>query len=980
MSGQGFMLAKVLTRTVSESLPALISAAPNPLIDAVTPTTGDLLKYWFEEAQCNTREVNFHQGQQQAILNTIYAHEVVNQPDLAGLIGEVAPTALLDPELVESLSSEHHKHPKYAEKMATGSGKTWVLNALLAWQYLNHLADPMDERFTSNFLVVAPGLIVYDRLLDSFQGKLVGGLRDFDTSDMASNKELFVPHNYRQTLLGFLQSSVVAKSEIGHRVTGGGMIAVTNWHLLVGKEDPNFINEESDDIVVPGEDVDPRWVIDSLLPATPGLSQGNTLDVLDRRYARGSELQALIELPSLCVFNDEAHHIQAIKRGEDVTQVEWQKSLTQIAEPKGRRFIQIDFSATPYREQGTGKRAKRIFFPHIIVDFDLNDAMRAGLVKSIALDKREEIAALPLDDLDFTAEREGGKVVGLSEGQRTMLRAGLERLRALEDQFITQDGSKHPKMMVVCEDTTVTPFVEQFLLGEGLSEADVLRVDSNRQGEIGAAQWAPLKERLFNIDKHSDPKVIVSVLMLREGFDVSNICVIVPLRSSAAGILLEQTVGRGLRLMWRGNEVIDEMKAETRQRIAAGTEPTNYFDLLFIIEHPKFSEWYDELLGGGLAAEITDGDPERATGDVERVDLRAGYEAYDFAVPIVLRTQSDEMVVPAINPNSLAPFALPLENLQKAVGVGDRFIAHDVQTGTQYGDYRVDGGIMTATGYNDYLSRMTGRITRAIGGDLTSSASKYKQLTTYPVLQTYQPLLVGWIDRYIRQALFEEEFDPLISSKDFDNWRILLIDNVAKHIIDVFTSRLAEIQENEVTQPSLVEQRYLSEVESISVRAGSAVEARKCIYPKLAVPSRAGGLEKLFIEWLDADGRVEAFAKINEYRHDFLWVRYLRADGLPARYSPDFLVRIGSDVYVVETKGDSSLNDANVQRKRKAALAWCDELNELPEVDRDFVDWHYVLIGETLTREWQAKGARASDLLEYATLRHNSSDEQLRLG
>jgi superfamily II DNA or RNA helicase len=45
--------------------------------------------------------------------------------------------------------------------------------------------------------------------------------------------------------------------------------------------------------------------------------------------------------------------------------------------------------------------------------------------------------------------------------------------------------------------------------------------------------------------------VIVSVLMLREGFDVNNICVIVPLRSSQAQILLEQTIGRGLRLMWR---------------------------------------------------------------------------------------------------------------------------------------------------------------------------------------------------------------------------------------------------------------------------------------------------------------------------------------------------------------------------------------------------------------------------------------------
>ena len=59
------------------------------------------------------------------------------------------------------------------------------------------------------------------------------------------------------------------------------------------------------------------------------------------------------------------------------------------------------------------------------------------------------------------------------------------------------------------------------------------------------------------MDRHEKPRVIVSVLMLREGFDVNNICVIVPLRSSQAQILLEQTIGRGLRLMWRDAEYND---------------------------------------------------------------------------------------------------------------------------------------------------------------------------------------------------------------------------------------------------------------------------------------------------------------------------------------------------------------------------------------------------------------------------------------
>ena len=77
--------------------------------------------------------------------------------------------------------------------------------------------------------------------------------------------------------------------------------------------------------------------------------------------------------------------------------MEWQKSLSRIAETKGRRFVPVDFSATPYNDVGAGKNKRKVYFPHIITDFDLKSAMRAGLVKSLVLDRRKEIGALPLE-------------------------------------------------------------------------------------------------------------------------------------------------------------------------------------------------------------------------------------------------------------------------------------------------------------------------------------------------------------------------------------------------------------------------------------------------------------------------------------------------------------------------------------------------------------------------------------------------------
>ena len=74
------------------------------------------------------------------------------------------------------------------------------------------------------------------------------------------------------------------------------------------------------------------------------------------------------------------------------------------------------------------------------------------------------------------------------------------------------------------------PLVEAFLTGEGLSKDEILRVDSNRKGELKKNDWANLRERLFDLDRHKNPRIVISILMLREGFDVNNICVIVPLR------------------------------------------------------------------------------------------------------------------------------------------------------------------------------------------------------------------------------------------------------------------------------------------------------------------------------------------------------------------------------------------------------------------------------------------------------------------
>ena len=128
------------------------------------------------------------------------------------------------------------------------------------------------------------------------------------------------------------------------------------------------------------------------------------------------------------------------KKNGEIEEVKWQEGLNKIAQNK-KSFFQIDFSATPYETVGSGRNQKKKYFPHIVTDFDLTTAMRLGLVKTLLLDRRQDLT--DLGNLDYKAVRDGRKVISLSEGQRLMLRAGLRKLQILEDGFKKVDEKKY---------------------------------------------------------------------------------------------------------------------------------------------------------------------------------------------------------------------------------------------------------------------------------------------------------------------------------------------------------------------------------------------------------------------------------------------------------------------------------------------------------------------------------------------------------
>lgn len=959
-------LADALTIKVNEVCIGLEDGVAD-IYELVTETTANLLRYWFLQDFVDLRRgLNFHVGQKQAILNTIYAHEVLGHTSLKDLYASVAPDALVKDSLLSHVSQQKYRHPKYCLKMATGTGKTWVLQALMIWQIVNKIENPTDRRFTKNFLLVAPGLIVYDRLLDALKGKVKDGVRNFDLSDIKIYSELFIPENYRDAVFSFVSNNTCEKREIGKKITSNGLIAVTNWNALIS-DDETEVELEIDSY---GVDVDPVEVVKSQLPIAPSTSAGNSLITLDARANKGGILDYLKSLPDLMNFNDEAHHIHEVRKDGELTEVEWQKSLIAIASSKGERFVQVDFSATPYNQIGTGEKAKKAFFPHIIADFDLTEAIKLCLVKSIALDVRKEVN--DLEELDFKAERDEEGKVQLSEGQRKMLRAGLTKLRRLEEAFKVIDETRRPKMLVVCEDTKVTEKVVEFLIEEGLETEDVLGIDSGKKEELSEGEWKEVKEQLFNVDKHAKPRVIVSVLMLREGFDVNNICVIVPLRSSQAKILLEQIVGRGLRLMWRGEDVYTEMRRENRELFDKGREPKNLIDVLSIVEHPRYRDWYKEMLGN-LVGEVSDDSTSTASGDLINVGLVEDYEQYDFEIPVILRDAEELIDEQMIQPKDLQPFGqMSVEELKSIIGKGDSWISTELQSETMFGSYKVSGSILNVDGYNDYLSRVTHRISYALSNPVEKGGRKN---VNKPFIGFDTVKLAQAIDIYIRNYLFKKNFDPFAE----ENWRVLLLRDVLDHIVRVTALAFAESFDKTFEEDAQVEHRLLSSVKSLTVGETSSIATVKSIYERLPFPKRSGGLELKFMEWCNRDSSVQAFCKLHEYKHDFLWLRYVKEDGMLGRYSPDFIVRCSNNVYLVETKAQSDVSNANVQRKLKAATLYCERINKLAPDQRNNEIWNYALVGEGIVEQYIKANGLVSELLNYAKVRQALPSDQQKL-
>ncbi|MFA6136438.1 MAG: DEAD/DEAH box helicase family protein [Candidatus Paceibacterota bacterium] len=479
--------------------------------EGASATSKALLNWWFKEDHIlynqdgSSYNFRYYFAQREALETVVWLYEVAKVKDKYDLI-RYNSTGVLSPQMFTE------DWLRFVIKMATGAGKTKVMSLVIAWAYF-HKKYEEESRLSKNFLLITPNVIVFERIKNDFEG-----LKIFFTDPILPDNG-HMGQNWQDDF----QVTLHLQDDL-RNVSDTGNIFLTNIHRVY----------ESDVHTASPDDEDSSAYFLGLKPVTKTNDSTVDLGMIVR------------DIDELIVINDEAHHIHDEKMA-------WAKSIQDIdyrLKQKGSGLaLQLDVTATPKKNDGA-------IFVQTISDYPLVEAIHQGVVKNPVVPDAASRGKLKENQSPL-----------FSEKYRDYINLGIEEWRKTYETL--KPMGKKSILFIMTDDTKNCDEVAQYIETNfaDLKNA-VLTIHTNKSGEISESVTGKSKEDLNllrkqanNIDSWESPfKVIVSVLMLKEGWDVRNVTTIVGLRPYAADskILPEQTLGRGLRRMFFGRDDVKE--------------------------------------------------------------------------------------------------------------------------------------------------------------------------------------------------------------------------------------------------------------------------------------------------------------------------------------------------------------------------------------------------------------------------------------
>ena len=452
----------------------------------ITPTTKRLLQYWFNEDHIvNNEPFQFWFCQREAIETLIYVYEVMKKRNFIDMARDFGAGP------IQGYDPSYDQYPLYAFKMATGSGKTYVMALSIVWQYFNYKKENKND-YTSKYLLIAGEKnVIYDRLT-----------RDFKDGKIFRELPLIPPEWQEEFDL-----KVILKEDQIHIVPENVLFLSNIQPLEERRNRKTEVEEYVDDVLA--------------------LEEVKRHDI----YQENRIKEVLTSCPNIMILKDEAHHIYSFEKA-------WKRILLELHRDLTSQYgkginMELDFTATPKTETGA-------LFPWIIVDFSLKEAVEMNIVK------------LPLKGIVKGAEETASEKA--AERYRAWIDAGVrrwreykEKLKALNKKPVLffQCSNNEDADDVYKYVNSIPDLKDKVLLIHTDSTGEVKKADLPKAREFAKTIDDP--------DPEKNPyEAIVSTLMLNEGWDVRNVNVIVGLRpyTSERKVLPEQVIGRGLRKMF----------------------------------------------------------------------------------------------------------------------------------------------------------------------------------------------------------------------------------------------------------------------------------------------------------------------------------------------------------------------------------------------------------------------------------------------
>lgn len=830
----------------------------------VSEVTRRLLEYWFEEGHdVPGFQVPFRYWfcQREAIETLIWLVEIAGKRDAQDLIRSYAQVyrkdlfsdnvsfqttmdgrrqlrryvAELEAEGIQDLPPEDL--PRFAFKMATGSGKTWVMAMAVAWSYFHKKRIP-DSELSTNFLIVAPNIIVYQRLA-----------KDFANNSIFRQLPL-IPPEWRP-----FEPKVILRNESTEPDASGNLF-LTNIHQLYESRDQEWT---------------PQNAVEVLLGRKP---------VKNIAASQRSMLERTKGLADLVVLNDEAHHVH----DEDLA---WAQSLLAIhqALPQGLG-LWLDFSATPKDQHG-------MYFPWTVCDYPLAQAVEDRIIKAPLIVTKEDDPKQPKRDPDNVTKDNAPEKFGF------WIRAAVDRWK--EHWSVYKKLDTKPVLFVMAEKNAYADALGEYLWKTkefGFKESEVLIIHTDSDGDINKADLDKAREAARDIDLPDNRiKAIVSVMMLREGWDVRNVTVVLGLRpfTAKAEILPEQVIGRGLRLMMR----VSPDRTQTLEVI--GTR-----NLLEVLR--------SQLEAEGVGVKVAKVGPPKPV-IIEPVRERS---AHDIAIPLTKpRLEHDIRRLSGLDVAKLEP-VFQQEELEKKHRESLRLAFATTESLV----HRTELGAGKLPSSQELVGSITNKVL-----ERAKLPNRFAEL--YPSVRTY-----------VAKRCFGREVSLEDDAVRSHLARLEVQEGVAKYL----ARKISELTLDRRTIEFERSDFRLSLTKPFSWRRNlPPLVAKKTVFNYVATYN---AFERRFAEFLDAAKDVLRFAALGtteqgesgtQFRVD-----YLKPSGAIGFYHPDWVAvqksGTGQVNWIIETKGRVWEGTTD---KDEAIREWCKRITE-----KTGVTWRYVRVDQ----------------------------------